>query len=80
MYSRGFISAIADLLPAKIVGQVRKYKAGVESRLPSSESPGTYAARRCREKFAQLAGQESKSRSPGILDNFSSGLTLMGFK
>ncbi len=79
VYSRGFISAIADLLPAGMVGRARRFKAGIESRLSSAESPGIYAARRCREKFESIAARGEAVR-PGLLDKFSSGLILIGYR
>jgi hypothetical protein len=80
VYSRGFISSIADLLPAKMVEGVRSIKAEKENKVPLSEPSGEYAARRCREELGRILEKKNSSLVPGITDSFSSGLLLTGFK
>lgn len=80
VYSRGFISAIADLLPGGIVSWARIVKAQKENKMPSAKSPGKYAERCCVERFEYVRGQRRGPVHAGLTEYFSSGLMLVGFK
>jgi 2-polyprenyl-3-methyl-5-hydroxy-6-metoxy-1,4-benzoquinol methylase len=80
VYSMGFVSAVADLLPEKLVNWARGVKAERESRLPQAETPRAYAVRRCGERLEELRRRGGAGPRPGGLARFSSGLQLIGFK
>lgn len=80
VYSRGLISAVADICPAHIRDGARKWKKAKEEKASFQANPIGHSIRICREaaQISSVAGRTG--RCSWLSDRFSSGLNLAAFR
>lgn len=80
VYSRGLISAVVDLLPDKLKGALRKWKAAAAEKEPLPPDPRSAAVKLCREAFEAAGKGPACDPAGACSDWLNSGLVLIGFK
>lgn len=80
VYSRGLISAAADLCPAVLREGARKWKRDKDEAASFQQDPIGHAIRICGEAARCSVGPDSGGRRSWLSDRFSSGLNLAAFR
>jgi SAM-dependent methyltransferase len=81
VYSRGFLSALVDLLPRRFREGARAWKSRAQSRLaPSPGDPVLCARQRCRVALTQVRQESSARAGFPLTDWFSAGIILVGYR
>lgn len=80
VYSRGFISAIADLCPRGLSEKAREWKTGIENRSSSPSDPRAYALEYCRDRWDWVRQEARDEPHSALSDWLSAGIGLVGFR
>jgi SAM-dependent methyltransferase len=79
-YSRGFVSALVDLLPKSVQTLARRWKAGYQHGLVRAQQSGDNIPEQCRTMCETTHRQGSNERRYALADKFSAGLILFAVK
>ena len=80
VYSRGFVSAVADLCPGALRKAARKWKASGEDKAFFPSDPVNYSVELCRAAQASVEGGRYSEPRRMLANWLSSGLTLVAFR
>jgi SAM-dependent methyltransferase len=79
-YSRGFVSALVDLLPTSVQTRARQWKAGRRNGAVKAQPSDVNIPAQCRAMCEATQQQEHNERRHVLADKFSAGLVLFAVK
>lgn len=79
-YSRGFISALADLCPEALRKAARKWKASRAENATLPSDPVKYAVELCQAALASVENEHDSKPRRGLVNWLSSGLSLVAIR